>query len=74
MSEEWATLSTPIQNTHVAQKYAPNDLVTDKILAENGIKFIVWNINELSQNNLHDDMLGSLLKNYDIVLLTENLG
>ena len=72
--EEWTTLNTPIENTYVYQKYAPNNLGTDKILVEKGIKFIVWNINGLSQDKLHDVMLGSLLKNYDIILLTETWG
>ena len=72
--EKRDTFSTPIENTHLSQKYTPSDLVTDKILVEYRIKFIVWNVNGLGQDKLHDVMLGFLLKNYDIILLTETWG
>ena len=35
------------------------------------IKLISWNINGLSQEKLNDDILGSMLKEYDIILLSE---
>ena len=39
--------------------------------SDDDIKLISWNINGLSQEKLNDDVLGSMLKEYDIILLSE---
>ena len=40
-------------------------------LTNESLRILFWNVNGLTQDKLHDDILGKLFKEYDIVLLSE---
>ena len=40
-------------------------------LTNESLNILFWNVNGLTQDKLHDDILGKLFKEYDIVLLSE---
>ena len=59
--------SNPGEHSGVSMSsHRPNELLTNESL-----RILFWNINGLSQDKLHDDILGKLCKTYDIILLAE---
>ena len=40
-------------------------------LTNEPLRILFWNVNGLTQDKLHDDILGKLFKEYDIILLSE---
>ena len=59
--------SNPGEHSGVGMSsHRPNELLTNESL-----RILFWNINGLSQDKLHDDILGKLFKNYNIILLAE---
>ena len=59
--------SNPGEHSGVSMSsHKPNELSTN-----DSLRILFWNINGLTQDKLHNDILGKLFKNYDIILLAE---